>query len=202
MTGQDTVGELYSNLNRTETYEMIAGDIVKEDGTFEIQKGISVYGLEGLKGNRLTFKMSAQQETGQAKLWLKQTSNRNLVPVKGLSILGDAKRDESGILLGKEAGIKTFGPYISAPAGFYQVTFEFERDGEVQGDLGSVDIAYATEVLVAGSISDSSFDGKKGKVVLEVEITEDDTDPLLEFRTSITGADDSLRLTAVTIEPQ
>ena len=25
MTGQDTVGELYSNLNRTETYEMIAG---------------------------------------------------------------------------------------------------------------------------------------------------------------------------------
>ena len=37
----------------------------------------------------------------------------------------------------------------------------------------------ATEVLVAGSISDSSFDGKKGKVVLEVEITEDDTDPLL-----------------------
>lgn len=44
--------------------------------------------------------------------------------------------------------------------------------------------------------------GKKGKVVLEVEITEDDTDPLLEFRTSITGADDSLRLTAVTIEPQ
>lgn len=202
MTGQDTVGELYSNLNRTETYEMIAGDIVKEDGTFEIQKNISVYGLEGLKGNRLTFKMSAQQETGQAKLWLKQTSNRNLVPVKGLSILGDAKRDESGILLGKEAGIKTFGPYISAPAGFYQVTFEFERDGEVQGDLGSVDIAYATEVLVAGSISDSSFDGKKGKVVLEVEITEDDTDPLLEFRTSITGADDSLRLTAVTIEPQ
>lgn len=71
------------------------------------KKGISVYGLEGLKGNRLTFKMSAQQETGQAKLWLKQTSNRNLVPVKGLSILGDAKRDESGILLGKEAGIKT-----------------------------------------------------------------------------------------------
>lgn len=202
MTGQDTVGELYSNLNRTETYEMIAGDIVKEDGTFEIQKNISVYSLEGLKGNRLTFKMSAQQETGQAKLWLKQTSNRNLVPVKGLSILGDAKRDESGILLGKEAGIKTFGPYISAPAGFYQVTFEFERDGGVQGDLGSVDIAYATEVLVAGSISDSSFDGKKGKVVLEVEITEDDTDPLLEFRTSITGADDSLRLTAVTIEPQ
>lgn len=48
----------------------------------------------------------------------------------------------------------------------------------MQGDLGSVDIAYATEVLVAGSISDSSFDGKKGKVVLEVEITEDDTDPL------------------------
>ena len=39
-------------------------------------------------------------------------------------------------------------------------------------------------------------------MVLEVEITEDDTDPLLEFRTSITGADDSLRLTAVTIEPQ
>ena len=72
----------------------------------------------------------------------------------------------------------------------------------MQGDLGSVDIAYATEVLVAGSISDSSFDGKKGKVVLEVEITEDDTDPLLEFRTSITGADGSLRLTAVTIEPQ
>ena len=71
MTGQDTVGELYSNLNRTETYEMIARDIVKEDGTFEIQKGISVYGLEGLKGNRLTFKMSAQRETGQAKLWLK-----------------------------------------------------------------------------------------------------------------------------------
>ena len=41
MTGQDTVGELYSNLNRTETYEMIAGDVVKEDGTFEIQKNIS-----------------------------------------------------------------------------------------------------------------------------------------------------------------
>lgn len=201
-TGQESVGVLYSSLNRVESPEMIAGDVVKEDGTFEIQKKISIYGLEGLKGNKLMFKMSAQQETGQARLWLKQTSNRNLVPVKGLSVLGDAKQDESGILLGKEAGIKTFGPYISAPAGFYQVTFEFERDGEVQGDLGSVDIAYATEVLVAGSISDSSFDGKKGKVVLEVEITEDDTDPLLEFRTSITGADDSLRLTAVTIEPQ
>ena len=50
---------------------MIAGDVVKEDGTFEIQKKISIYGLEGLKGNKLMFKMSAQQETGQARLWLK-----------------------------------------------------------------------------------------------------------------------------------
>ena len=91
---------------------------------------------------------------------------------------------------------------MAVPAGFYQVTFEFERDSEKQGEFGSVDIAYATEVLAAGTISDSCFDGKKGKVVLTVEITEDDTEPLLEFRTSITGADDSLRQTAVTIEQQ
>ncbi len=30
MTGQDTVGELYSNLNRTETYEMIAKGILSK----------------------------------------------------------------------------------------------------------------------------------------------------------------------------
>ena len=203
-TGQETVGELYSNLNRVETYEKIEGDVVREDGTFETQKKISVYGLEGLKANRLMFHLSAQQETGQAQLWLKQTSNRNLVPVpvKGLSVLGDAKQEDKGILLGKEAGIKTFGPYIAVPAGFYQVTFEFEREEEKQGDFGSVDIAYATEVLVADTISDSCFDGKKGKVVLDVEITEDEIEPFLEFRTSVTGTDESLRLTGVTIEPQ
>ena len=50
-----------------------------------------------------------------------------------------------------------------------------------------MDIAYATEVLVADTISDSCFDGKKGKVVLDVEITEDEIEPFLEFRTSVTG---------------
>lgn len=203
-TGQESVGELYSNLNGVQEYEVIAGNVVKEDGTFKTKKEISIYGLKGLKESRLTFRMSPQQETGQVKIWLKQTSNRNLVSIltEDLFVLEDAKQTDEGILLGEEEGIKTFGPYMSVPAGSYQVTFEFERDGKTKGELGSVDIAYAAEVLVSGNISDSSFDGKKGKVVLDVEITEDETDSLLEFRTFLTGKDDSLRLTAVTIEPQ
>ena len=47
-------------------------------------------------------------------------------------------------------------------------------------------------------------DFKKGKAKISLDITlaEDETDPLLEFRTQINGNDTGIRLTAVEIEPE
>lgn len=116
--------------------------------------------------------------------------------------MDDAERTEDGIVLGKNAGMKVFGPYLAAPAGEYKITFTFERDTDTQGDLGSVDVTYAAVVLDTKQIMGEDFKKGKAKISLDITLAEDETDPLLEFRTQINGNDTGIRLTAVEIEPE
>lgn len=203
-TDKDNLGTLYWLTNGTEGSAEISTDEVGADGKINIKKQLEVSGFEQLKVSQIRFNQYADVQITDKNLWLNQTSDRNIVtvPLKNLSVMDDAERTEDGIVLGKNAGMKVFGPYLAAPAGEYKITFTFERDTDTQGDLGSVDVTYAAVVLDTKQIMGEDFKKGKAKISLDITLAEDETDPLLEFRTQINGNDTGIRLTAVEIEPE
>lgn len=191
------VGLLYQNLNQTEMTELLQAD----SETLDYKKEIRVFGFQGLHKSTLRLDVYAGTRLENQKIYLKQKSDRNIIQIQGLLLLGDAEYEENGsVRLGKEAGIKVFGPYVRATSGKYKAVFRFKQDSKQKGTIGNVDVSYSTKVINEAEIRGEDFKNGRANIAVEFELSPGRTEPLLEFRTSINGEDPGLVLLGIDVE--
>ena len=197
-----TATGVHNDINRrgvlTHTYNEVEN---RMDIALGQEYTLRIAGMDGYHTSAFKYYPAAGLDD-DTKFWLTQTDERNVVTymAQHMMLQGDVTPSETGVLLGKEAGVKVFGPYAAFEPGNYIVTYRFERDSAVEGSLAKVDIAYGTQPIYEREVKSEDFKGASAEIVIEFSVTNEETAPSMEFRTDTYGVDETLRLVSVEVE--